>query len=85
MWRVPEGACSCEVGAATTEGGSVTLEEWHLRLYGKRPALFTARRDSSCSWCGDRIIPGDDACYWPESYASIAHAGCLHVVWKAAA
>ena len=61
----------------------ITLEEWHKRVYGKRPALFLARRSSSCCWCGDQIVAGDDACYWPEHNASPAHAGCLTAVYRA--
>ena len=63
----------------------VTLEQWHLAKYGRRPALFLARHTSTCCWCGDRIIPGDDGCYWPEHDATVGHAGCLLAVWKASA
>jgi hypothetical protein len=42
-----------------------------------------ARRNSSCCWCGDEIVAGDDACYWPEHDASPAHAGCLTAVYRA--
>ncbi len=63
----------------------MTLDVWHMETYGKRPALFTARFPSRCCWCGDSLMPGDEACYWPEHDASPAHAGCLRAMWKACA
>jgi hypothetical protein len=59
-----------------------TLTEWHRNTYGKRPALFMARRKSWCCWCGGLVSDGDEACYWPEYDATVAHADCLRVVWK---
>jgi hypothetical protein len=55
----------------------------HRDVWGHRPALFTARRGSVCCWCGGDITPGDEACYWPEHDAELAHEACLRIVTEA--
>jgi hypothetical protein len=52
----------------------------HKHIWGRRPALFVSRFHSICCWCGTEITPGDQACYWPEHDARVAHAGCLRIV-----
>ena len=59
------------------------LADWHRQTYGKRPALFVARRPSTCCWCSGEVIAGDEACYWPEYDATVGHADCLKIVWQA--
>jgi hypothetical protein len=51
----------------------------HRLVWGKNPALFTARRGGKCCWCGQQVTVGDDACYWPEHEASIGHEVCLRI------
>lgn len=63
----------------------IDFVEAHRAVWGKGPALFMARRAGSCCWCGGDVIPGDEACYWPEHDASLAHQGCLRVAtWSSA-
>jgi hypothetical protein len=59
------------------------LAEWHVKVYGIRPAFFTANYCADCSWCGTPIVKGDDVCYWPEADMDVAHEGCLWALWKA--
>jgi len=56
---------------------------YHKVVWGKNPALFTARRDGVCCWCGQPVSAGDPACYWPEHDARLGHAECLHIATMA--
>jgi hypothetical protein len=67
-----------------------TFVEAHRSVWGAGPALFLARRAGACRWCGGRITPGDDACYWPdvdvpddERYRFYGHQACLRVATEA--
>lgn len=46
---------------------------YHRMRSRQAARIFTARYESRCALCPERIMPGDDATYVDEH---LAHAGC---------